>query len=117
MAAIAKVTDDNFSAEVTSSEVPVLLDFWAEWCHPCHMIAPELEALAAEQGERLRVGKMNVDESPKTPGKFQVWSIPTLILFVDGEEKARIVGVRKKDAILTEIQPHLAASTTASTTT
>lgn len=113
MAGITEINDDNFDAEVSGSDAPVLLDFWAEWCHPCHMVAPEVEAIAEAEATRLKVGKLNVDNSPKTAGRFGVFSIPTLLLFVDGEEKARMVGVRRREAILAEIQPYLAAPATA----
>jgi thioredoxin 1 len=113
MAAITEINDDNFDAEVSGSDAPVLLDFWAEWCHPCHMIYPEVEAIAEAESSRLKVGKLNVDNSPNTAGRFGVFSIPTLLLFVDGEEKARMVGVRRREAILEEIQPYLAAPATA----
>ncbi len=113
MAGITEINDDNFDAEVSGSDTPVLLDFWAEWCHPCHMVAPEVEAIAEAEPSRLKVGKLNVDNSPKTAGRFGVFSIPTLLLFVDGEEKARMVGVRRREAILAEIQPYLAAPATA----
>jgi thioredoxin 1 len=113
MAGITEINDDNFDAEVSGSDAPVLLDFWAEWCHPCHMITPEVEAIAEAEASRLKVGKLNVDNSPNTAGRFGVFSIPTLLLFVDGEEKARMVGVRRREAILAEIQPYLAAPATA----
>lgn len=108
MDGITEVTDDNFDAEVAGSDTPVLVDFWAEWCHPCHMIAPEVEAIAQAEGARLKVGKLDVDNSPDTAGRYGVFSIPTLLLFVDGEEKARMVGVRRREAILAEIRPFLA---------
>jgi thioredoxin 1 len=113
MAGITEITDENFEAEVASSDAPVLLDFWAEWCHPCHMVAPEVEAIAESEGGRLKVGKLNVDNSPGTAGRFGVFSIPTLLLFVDGEEKARMVGVRRREAILEEIRPYLATTASA----
>ena len=113
MAGITEITDDNFEAEVAGSAAPVLVDFWAEWCHPCHMVAPEVEAIAEAEAGRLKVGKLNVDDSPNTAGRFGVFSIPTLLLFVDGEERARMVGVRRRDAILAEIKPYLATSATA----
>jgi thioredoxin 1 len=113
MADITEITDENFDVEVASSAEPVLIDFWAEWCHPCHLISPEIEAIAQSEAGRLKVGKLNVDNSPSVAGRFGVFSIPTLLLFVDGEEKARMVGVRRRDAILAEITPHL--STTATT--
>ena len=113
MAGIIEITDENFEVEVSSSDAPVLVDFWAEWCHPCHMIAPEVEALADSESARLKVGKLNVDNSPGVAGRFGVFSIPTLLLFVDGEEKARMVGVRRRDAILAEIGPHLSSPATA----
>ncbi len=109
MAAITEINDDNFEVEVASSADPVLIDFWAEWCHPCHMIAPEVEAIAEAEAGRLKVGKLDVDNSPGVAGRFGVFSIPTLMLFVDGEEKARMVGVRRREAILAEIRPHLKA--------
>ncbi|MFN2591807.1 MAG: thioredoxin [Candidatus Dormibacteria bacterium] len=112
MAGITEINDDNFDAEVSGSDTPVLLDFWAEWCHPCHMVAPEVEAIAEAESSRLKVGKLDIDNSPNTAGRFGVFSIPTLLLFVDGEEKARMVGVRRREAILAEIQPYLPAPAT-----
>lgn len=112
MAGITEITDENFDVEVASSGAPVLVDFWAEWCHPCHMIAPEVEAIAEAESGRLKVGKLNVDNAPGVAGRFGVFSIPTLLLFVDGEEKARMVGVRRREAILAEINPYLGAPAT-----
>ena len=111
-AGITEITDDNFEAEVSSSADPVLVDFWAEWCHPCHMVAPEVEALAQAESGRLKVGKLNVDNAPGIAGRFGVFSIPTLVLFVDGEEKARMVGGRRREQILAEITPYLATAPT-----
>jgi len=107
MAKLTEITDDNFEAEVAGSAEPVLIDFWAEWCHPCHMLSPEVEAIAEAEAGRLKVGKLNVDDSPNTAGRYGVFSIPTLMLFVDGQERARMVGVRRRDAILEEIKPYL----------
>ena len=106
---VSDVTDQDFQSEVLSSERPVLVDFWAEWCVPCHMVSPVVEEIAREKGEALRVAKLNVDDNPETARQFGVMSIPTLILFKSGEEKARVVGARGKDAILREIEPHFAA--------
>jgi thioredoxin 1 len=109
MASIGDVTDQNFQDKVLGSETPVLVDFWAEWCVPCHMVSPVVEEIAQEKGEALRVAKLNVDDNPEVSRKFGVMSIPTLILFVGGEEKARVVGARGKDAILREIEPQMVA--------
>ena len=109
MASIGDVTDQDFQSKVIGSEVPVLVDFWAEWCVPCHMVSPVVEEIARDKGGALRVAKLNVDDNPETARQFGVMSIPTLILFVGGEEKARVVGARGKDAILREIEPQLAA--------
>ena len=81
-----KVTDLSFDADVIESDRPVLVDFWAEWCGPCVQIAPALEELAAEYGEKLTVAKVNIDENPETPTRYGVRGIPTLILFKNGEE-------------------------------
>lgn len=107
MADVTTLTNENFEGEVLRSDRPVLVDFWAEWCHPCHLVAPEVEALAAEQSGVLRVAKLNVDESPEIAERYAVFSIPTLLLFVAGEEKARLVGARPKAAIFSGIKPHL----------
>src|SRR5438309_7151506 len=107
MASIGDVTDQNFQDKVLGSETPVLVDFWAEWCVPCHMVSPVVEEIAQEKGEALRVAKLNVDDNPEVSRKFGVMSIPTLILFVGGEEKARVVGARGKDAILREIESEM----------
>jgi thioredoxin 1 len=109
MASIGEVTDQDFGTTVLASDKPVLVDFWADWCVPCHMVSPVVEEIAQEQGERLAVAKLNVDDNPETARRYGVMSIPTLILFKGGEEKARVVGARGKDAILREIEPQIAA--------
>jgi thioredoxin 1 len=89
-------TDQNFDSEVLSADKPTLVDFWAEWCAPCKMIAPTVKALADEYSGQLRVGKLNIDENPSTPTKFGIRGIPTLIIFKGGEVVAQVVGVRSK---------------------
>ena len=109
MAAIGDVTDQDFEERVLKSDEPVLVDFWAEWCVPCHMVSPVVEEIGQEKGESLRVAKLNIDENPEVTRRYGVMSIPTLMLFKGGEEKARVVGARGKEALLREIDPHLAA--------
>jgi thioredoxin 1 len=95
---IVHVSDSSFEQDVLKSNVPVLLDFWAEWCGPCKMIAPILDQIAAEYAGKVLVAKMNVDENPKTPMKFSVRGIPTLILFKNGQLQGQKIGaVRKAD--------------------
>ena len=109
MAQLAHITDAAFEQEV-QGETPVLVDFWAEWCGPCRMVAPVLEQIAAEQGERLRIVKLNVDENAQTPQQFGITGIPTMILFKDGEAVERIVGFMPKPQLLKRLQPHLQAA-------
>jgi thioredoxin 1 len=106
---IGDVTDQDFEDRVLKSDEPVLVDFWAEWCVPCHMVSPVVEEIGQEKGVNLRVAKLNIDENPEVTRRYGVMSIPTLMLFKDGEEKARVVGARGKEALLREIDPHLAA--------
>ena len=97
---IVHVSDSSFEQDVLKSNVPVLLDFWAEWCGPCKMIAPILDQIAAEYAGKVVVAKMNVDENPKTPMKFNVRGIPTLILFKNGQAEGQKIGaVRKGDVV------------------
>ena len=106
--AIQHVTDDSFEPEVLKSEVPVLVDYWAEWCGPCKSIAPILEAVAKEYGSRLKVAKINVDENQSTPAKFGIRGIPTLMLFKDGQLAATKVGAMSKAQLTAFIDQQLA---------
>ena len=99
-----QVTDDSFSADVLKAEKPVLVDFWAEWCGPCKQIAPSLEALAEELGEKMTIAKLNIDENPMTPSKYGVRGIPTLMLFKDGQVAATRIGAMPKGKLLEWIQ-------------
>ena len=105
--AITQLTDSNFESEVINSQKPILVDFWAEWCGPCKMITPELEKLAAEKNEELKIGKLNVDDNRDTAMKYSISSIPTLLLFKNGEIVKKLIGVMSKDKIITEISSFL----------
>jgi thioredoxin 1 len=104
---ITDLTDASFEDEVLKSPLPVLIDFWAEWCMPCRMIAPTVESLAATYKDKLKVTKMNVDQNMKTPAKFGIRGIPTLLLFKDGALKETIVGAQSRDKIVEVIAKHL----------
>ena len=106
-AQISHVTDQNFENEVLQSELPVLVDYWAEWCGPCKMIAPILEELVSEYDGRLKVAKLNIDENPETPPKFGIRGIPTLILFKDGDIEATKVGALSKSQLSAFIDSNL----------
>ncbi len=101
------VTDADFDTEVLKADRPVLVDFWATWCGPCKMIAPVLEELARDHDEDMMVGKLDVDGNPATAMRYGVQSIPTLILFKDGQEAERIVGFLPKERLLAKIKPYL----------
>lgn len=97
--AVKEFTKDNFDTEVLQADKPVLVDFWAAWCGPCKMIAPVVEELAGEYEDKVIVGKLNVDEHGEVPARYGIMSIPTLILFKDGEEVERVVGYKTKDEL------------------
>ena len=104
---IETLTDATFDENVKGSDVPVLVDFWAEWCGPCKMISPVLEEIAEEQAGKIQIAKLNVDDSLDVSRRYDVMSIPTLILFKDGEPKARLIGAKPKGALLEELSPYL----------
>jgi thioredoxin 1 len=104
---IESVTDATFDEHVKSSDVPVLVDFWAEWCGPCKMISPVLEEIAEEQAGKIRIVKLNIDDNLDVTRRFDVMSIPTLILFKDGEPQVRLIGAKPKGALVEEISAFL----------
>ena len=104
---IQQVSDANFEKDVLAAGKPVLVDFWAEWCGPCKMVAPILDEIAVEQAGKLTVAKLDVDANPDVTMRFGVMSIPTLILFVDGEPKKKIVGAKGKGQLLEELSAFL----------
>jgi thioredoxin 1 len=100
-------TDDKWNDDVLSSPQPVLVDFWAEWCAPCRMMAPSIEALAEEFGGRARVGKLNVDENAATSEKYDIRGIPTILIFKGGEVKEQVVGVTSKENLARLVERHV----------
>ncbi len=104
---VRQVHDADFESSVIQSGKPVLVDFWADWCQPCHQIAPAVQALAEEYGDRVRVAKLNVDENPASAAKYGIRSIPALLLFKDGQVVKQMVGVRPKQEIARGIEAHL----------
>jgi thioredoxin 1 len=97
------VTDAQWTDEVLQSDTPVLVDFWAEWCGPCRMVGPIVDEIADENGDKLKVLKLNVDENPNTAREYGVMSIPTLLVFKDGQPEKRIVGAKAKSALLGDL--------------
>jgi thioredoxin 1 len=107
---ILTLSTNTFDEAVVSSDIPVIVDFWAEWCGPCKMIAPILAEVAAEQAGKVAVAKLNVDENPEVAMRYNVMSIPTLLVFKDGQAAKRIVGAKPKHALLQELSEFLPGS-------
>ena len=106
--AITQLSEATFFEEIGSSDVPVVVDFWAEWCGPCKQIAPILQEIAAEHGDNVTIAKLNVDDNPELARRFNVMSIPTLLVFSGGEVSKRLVGAKSKGALLEELDEFLA---------
>jgi thioredoxin 1 len=104
---IVTLSDATFDEHVKASDVPVLVDFWAEWCGPCKMISPVLEEIAEEQAGKIQIGKLNIDDNLEVTRRFDVMSIPTLILFKNGEPEVRLIGAKPKGQLLQEIAEYL----------
>jgi thioredoxin 1 len=105
---VTVLTDTNFDDSVNQAQTPVLVDFWAEWCGPCRRMAPTIDALADEYQGRVTVAKMNVDENPMVPGRYNIRGIPTLLLFKGGEMVEQVVGLADKDSLKRMIDRHVA---------
>ncbi len=105
--AVVHLDDDDFETLVIQSKQPALVDFWADWCQPCHMMAPTIEALSEEYGDRILVAKLDVDANPMTTHKYEIRGIPALLLFKDGQLVQQITGVRPKEEIARIIEKHL----------
>ena len=105
---IVTLTTSTFDETVASSDKPILVDFWAEWCGPCKMIAPVLEDIAKEHAGRIQIAKLNVDDNPNSARRFDVMSIPTLLVIADGEVKKRLVGAKGKPQLLEELAEFIA---------
>ncbi len=107
MADITSLTDSTFDEEIGAAAEPVVVDFWAEWCGPCKMVAPILDEIATEQAGKVRVAKLNVDDNPDVARRFDVMSIPTMIVFKDGQPAKRVVGAKGKGQLLQELSEYL----------
>jgi len=104
MVDLLHVTDGNFDEEIVKADIPAMVDFWAEWCGPCKMVGPTVEALAKEYDGKVKIAKMNVDENRETPARFGIRNIPTLILFKDGEVAQTIIGAHPKSHLEEELK-------------
>jgi thioredoxin 1 len=107
VAEVNNVRDEDFETLVMQSAKLALIDFWADWCHPCHMLAPIVQAIAEDYGDQIFVGKMDIESNPITPHRYEIRSIPTLLLFKEGELMERLTGVRSKEEIENIIKAHI----------
>ena len=106
---VVTLTDDTFQTEVLESKIPVLVDFWAEWCQPCKMVRPLVHELAQEYGDKIKVTEMDVDANTKVPGQFGIMSIPTIMIFKDGKPHTSLIGVQPKDTFKQKIDSALSS--------